>query len=103
MYLQKNENAEAWFVLLSVVAFNIIMGYHNLSFGIYYVTFTDAFQTTKASAGFINSIQGVTASMTSECTHFKYDNTNINGTQYLIWLNNNKGYIYFAIVLFSKM
>ena len=53
-------------MLLSVVVYHTILGYHYLTFGIYYIAFTEVFDTTKATAGFISSIHGLTASALSE-------------------------------------
>ena len=45
-------------LLAACIVFNMIVGYHSLCFGMYYVKITETFETSKAAAGFISSLHG---------------------------------------------
>ena len=63
--LDSPENRHSWLLLANLFIFNAIQGFHFMSFGMYYVAWSDAFDTTKAAVGLINGFQYISRSVSS--------------------------------------
>ena len=48
-------------MLVNIFCFYVIFGYHFLTFGMYYVEWTQAFDTTKAKAGGVGAVMSATS------------------------------------------
>ena len=59
------ESRHSWLLLANLFIFNAIQGFHFMSFGMYYVAWSDAFDTTKAAVGLINGLHYITRSVSS--------------------------------------
>ena len=64
------EKRSSYLLLANVTLFNLIVGFHFMCFGIYYVAWTDAFETTKAAVGAINGVHYITRSVSSKFNNF---------------------------------
>ena len=62
---ESDESRHSWLLLANLFIFNAIQGFHFMSFGMYYVAWSDAFDTTKAAVGLINGLHYITRSVSS--------------------------------------
>ena len=63
--LDAQDSRHSWLLLANLFIFNAIQGFHFMCFGMYYVAWSDAFDTTKAAVGLINGFQYISRSVSS--------------------------------------